>query len=633
MVLNGLNKFEKIYPLFIRKFEDFNPLPENKSITDKVNSMILYLNSVGKLTNDVVNDWNKVMQWVMDDGLKEAIYNKVDQLIIENKLNELIEPVVKEITDLVEEQMSLIENNQVATKNDLQVVNEQLTHKADQSLLVNPISNVLAKLERGENVLIHCVGDSTVLGIQHTTDEYTYVAYLARTLAEKYPDSTVIRYDGTYSVSGGAIDTWTPTTVQTGTNGQTIIITRNGVGGNTLMKLFNRFQNFTGHFTQWEKYLYPDLIITLVGVNDSLTTMPERYVPAEGFKQGLLTFVRRIKNIHPKCDVALMTPIWTSDSQNKYNNLDEYAKVISEVAYAEGTGFVDIHQLWLDHFVQGAPNFGQGDWLVSTDNYHPTAIGHKANANEVFNSLFKNTKINLPVKTDKPEYVTYITHNASEISYSGPWSSNTLNFGSLVYTEMLSNTIGNKITIKFKGNKVYLMARKNPGLGTFTYTIDGSNPQTVSLYRQYPTEPSDFSNGNYASYPYEKILLAENISDSIHTLEITVSSGFVSFAGLEVIRAVDNKRMIFSGGGSPKTLNHGNIQQTGVTGTTMYFEVTFNEEHLNTPSVTANSNSVENIVAIPPEYITTKTARIYVARRDGADFNSRTVWINYISIG
>lgn len=129
MTLNNLTKLERIYPLFIKKFEDFNPLPENKSITDKVNSMILYLNSVGKLTNEVVNDWNKVMQWVMNDGLQESIYAKVDKLISENKLNELIDPIINEITQLAEEQITLIVNNQVVTKTDLENVNEQLATK------------------------------------------------------------------------------------------------------------------------------------------------------------------------------------------------------------------------------------------------------------------------------------------------------------------------------------------------------------------------------------------------------------------------------------------------------------------------------------------------------------------------
>lgn len=126
MALYGLKKFEKIYPLFIEKFEDFTPAPDNADITVKINSLISYLNSVGRLTNDVVSDWNNVMTWSMNEGLKEATEDKIDDLISSGKLPELVEPFVNEITTLAEEQISLIETNQVATKVEINEVTTQL---------------------------------------------------------------------------------------------------------------------------------------------------------------------------------------------------------------------------------------------------------------------------------------------------------------------------------------------------------------------------------------------------------------------------------------------------------------------------------------------------------------------------
>lgn len=133
MDLYGLKKFEKIYPLFIKKFEDFTPAPDNADITVKINSLISYLNSVGRLTNDVVTDWNNVMTWALNEGLKEATDDKIDDLISSGKLPELVEPFVNEITSLAEEQISLIETNQVATKSDFNNVSEQLQNKANES--------------------------------------------------------------------------------------------------------------------------------------------------------------------------------------------------------------------------------------------------------------------------------------------------------------------------------------------------------------------------------------------------------------------------------------------------------------------------------------------------------------------
>jgi hypothetical protein len=48
----------------IRPYEElFND--QNQNVMDRINSIIDYLNQVGKLTNDVVKDWNTVYQYVM----------------------------------------------------------------------------------------------------------------------------------------------------------------------------------------------------------------------------------------------------------------------------------------------------------------------------------------------------------------------------------------------------------------------------------------------------------------------------------------------------------------------------------------------------------------------------------------
>jgi hypothetical protein len=47
---------------------------QNQNVMDKINSIIDYLNQVGKLTNDVVKDWNTVYQYVM--GLSGTTANR-----------------------------------------------------------------------------------------------------------------------------------------------------------------------------------------------------------------------------------------------------------------------------------------------------------------------------------------------------------------------------------------------------------------------------------------------------------------------------------------------------------------------------------------------------------------------------
>jgi len=494
------------------------------------------------------------------------------------------------------------------------------------------LKNVIRKINSGENVLIHCVGDSVTLGIDHATVDETFVAVLAQKLANKYPDSTVIRYDGTYADGENTISTWTEHVIQTGTNGQNIIVTRNGIGGNTLMKIFNRPQDYTGVFTSGTLSLKPDLILCMIGVNDSLEIYTTRYVPAEDFKQGLIAFVKQIRNTHPKCDVAYITPTWVGDNTTNVTDLDDYAEAMKEVSYIEGTGLVDVHKLFVDHWVLGAANYGQGDWMTSDDPYHPTAIGHAAIGAEIFNMIFDRATRTEQRDSGISKRVSLLAYNAPDIVRAGTWADNTFALGTTTYHEYLSQTAASTITAKFNGNKVSLLARKNSGLGSFTFTIDGGALITVSLNRLYPTSKADYTNGNQASFPLEKILLSENLTDGIHTLVITVDTGYTAFSGLEIESNIDNSK-VPTCGKQNRVINTGKATKTTVTGTSTYFDVVFDQEHLTVPVVTANAGTVGYIVALDVSNITTTGARIYVSKRDGTDFGSVTVVINYISIG
>jgi hypothetical protein len=71
-----MNTLRSIYPLMIQQYETFIPNIEGMDITQKTNSIIQYLNRIGKLNNDVVADWNKVMTWVMGEGLTDVANTK-----------------------------------------------------------------------------------------------------------------------------------------------------------------------------------------------------------------------------------------------------------------------------------------------------------------------------------------------------------------------------------------------------------------------------------------------------------------------------------------------------------------------------------------------------------------------------
>jgi hypothetical protein len=69
----NLKSFNPLYPMRIHQYDELLN-DQNQNVMDKINSIIDYLNQVGKLTNDVVKDWNTVYQYVM--GMSGSTLNR-----------------------------------------------------------------------------------------------------------------------------------------------------------------------------------------------------------------------------------------------------------------------------------------------------------------------------------------------------------------------------------------------------------------------------------------------------------------------------------------------------------------------------------------------------------------------------
>ena len=105
-------------------------------------------------------------------------------------------------------------------------------------------------------------------------------------------------------------------------------------------------------------------------------------------KRQLGELVDTINEAHPDSDIILMTPPFVGDNQRQ---LDLYAKAVKNLASEKDLPFIDLNAMWLEHYVAGAENYGQGDWLNSGpdgDNCHPSDVGHEAIADEMIRCLF-----------------------------------------------------------------------------------------------------------------------------------------------------------------------------------------------------------------------------------------------------
>lgn len=87
-----ITSFKEIAPLIIQQYERYLPtaFDDSLSILEKMNKIIQYLNEVGGLVNGAFQDWNKIMEWVMNDGLNESVINKLDSLVEDGTMDTII---------------------------------------------------------------------------------------------------------------------------------------------------------------------------------------------------------------------------------------------------------------------------------------------------------------------------------------------------------------------------------------------------------------------------------------------------------------------------------------------------------------------------------------------------------------
>jgi hypothetical protein len=87
-----LSTFPTLAPMIIAQYERYLPTAFDESMTlvEKVNKVIIYLNQIGEITNDVVDQWNTVVGWVMSDGLTESVSAKIDDMIANGTFDDII---------------------------------------------------------------------------------------------------------------------------------------------------------------------------------------------------------------------------------------------------------------------------------------------------------------------------------------------------------------------------------------------------------------------------------------------------------------------------------------------------------------------------------------------------------------
>lgn len=84
--------FSQVAPLIVQHYERYIPTAHDESLTilEKIHKIIIHLNQIGELANSVSEKWNEVMEWILKDGLTEAITDKLDEMVLDGTLDEII---------------------------------------------------------------------------------------------------------------------------------------------------------------------------------------------------------------------------------------------------------------------------------------------------------------------------------------------------------------------------------------------------------------------------------------------------------------------------------------------------------------------------------------------------------------
>jgi len=87
-----LSQFNYLAQIFVQRYERYLPtaFDESMSLLQKVNKIIHHLHETDQLVNDVVEQWNAVMEWVMGEGLHDVAEEKIEELLESGYFNDLI---------------------------------------------------------------------------------------------------------------------------------------------------------------------------------------------------------------------------------------------------------------------------------------------------------------------------------------------------------------------------------------------------------------------------------------------------------------------------------------------------------------------------------------------------------------
>ena len=141
-----LTEFQRFARITLAKYERYLPTAFDESLTllEKMNKLIEYLNQMGVLVNDVVEQWNEVMEWIINDGITDTVLDRLDEMVDDGTLATIInEHIFEELNNKVDQKADKdYVDSELDKKADNDYVDGELDKKSDLSYVDSEINNI-----------------------------------------------------------------------------------------------------------------------------------------------------------------------------------------------------------------------------------------------------------------------------------------------------------------------------------------------------------------------------------------------------------------------------------------------------------------------------------------------------------
>ena len=121
----NMRNFNKFARITLQRYERYLPTAFDESLTllEKMNKLIEYLNAMGVQLNDVVEQWNEVMEWIINDGINDTVLERLDEMVNDGTLATIInEHIFNELNDKVDgvvDRMDTVEDDLSGFKDEI----------------------------------------------------------------------------------------------------------------------------------------------------------------------------------------------------------------------------------------------------------------------------------------------------------------------------------------------------------------------------------------------------------------------------------------------------------------------------------------------------------------------------------